>query len=230
MIYPLEGPKMKGVVTLVVKKLGGKYAFRLLSVDLPEGVGIPTKPTAAAVVADEQASSLSSSSSAAAAGGWTRAAVGARKVDPDSIARIYVIGDPASYQQYKLLAELREPLLYALQQQGEFFRVKDELEEDLGHYTCPDEDEDQVTLWDKTKAGGRWGARKVQQLQMQAGTWYRKQQLEWEHARIRRQVELEKQQQQQRQAEEALQRQAEQRRQQQQQTVVVVAEKTASSG
>ena len=232
MIYPLEGSKMKGVVTLVAKKSGGKYAFRLLSVDLPEGVVIQPKSAAAAAV--DAVNGQPSSSASVAAGGASAAAAaptagtmgrrpGAKKVDPDSIARIYVIGDPVSYQQFKLLAELREPLLYALQQQGEFFRVEDELEEDLGHYTCPEEDQDQVTVWDKIKAGGRWGAVKAQQLQREAGSWYREQQLKWEQARIRREAEQEKQRQLQ-QKQEAGEKQQQRQQQMEQDKQVVVAE------
>jgi hypothetical protein len=76
------------------------------------------------------------------------------------VARVFLIGSSKDYEQYRVLAELRDPLIAALQQQGEFFRVEDELEEDLGHYTCPAEDVDQVNAWDTVKHGSTvaWAA------------------------------------------------------------------------
>lgn len=165
MIFPLEGPAMKGVATVVARKAGGKYAFRLLCVDLPEGARIPftgfadvARPgagppaAAAGAGADSPPSSSSSGSSSSsptpAAGGGVGGGA-----DLQQVARVFLIGTSKDYEQYRVLAELRDPLIAALQQQGEFFRVEDELEEDLGHYTCPAEDVDQVNAWDKVKHG-----------------------------------------------------------------------------
>lgn len=163
---------------LQAKQVGGKYAFKTLLVELPAKTLKGPEGTAAATSAALQAAAAQSTSSSSSGTGSGPAAPAAAAVaDADEPARVYIIGKPKSGRgsgssdepdgggdsnnaalaqvptAQVLLEQLKQPLVFALQQNLVVYETEDELEGELGYDAIPELDPEQLTLLDRAQQG-----------------------------------------------------------------------------
>ncbi|GLC47165.1 hypothetical protein PLESTB_001387900 [Pleodorina starrii] len=121
MMFPLSGPERKGLVSLEAKRKHGRYAWKLLAVDLGPEL--------------QQALPHGGSTGLSAAPPPKRPSSSSLATDQEQ-PRVYVVGDLAAYTRGGVLGELRAPFLKALSN-SRYYEVEDELEDELDELEVP---------------------------------------------------------------------------------------------